>query len=92
NYLDLDQPQGLSARGNLLAYHDAGMSAVEVLRAATLNDAKLLGYEGRLGVIKPGAFADLIAVDGDPVGGAFEALTRVRFVMKAGTVYAGQPR
>ncbi|MEZ4585534.1 MAG: amidohydrolase family protein [Gemmatimonadales bacterium] len=92
NYLDLDQPQGQSARGNLLAYHAAGMSAVDVLRAATLNDAKLLGYEGRLGVIKAGAFADLIAVDGDPVGGDFEALTRVRFVMKAGTVYAGQPR
>jgi imidazolonepropionase-like amidohydrolase len=65
------------------------MSAVQVLQAATINDAKLLGMEGRLGVLKAGAHADIIAIDGDPVAD-FGAIERVRFVMKAGTVYVGR--
>jgi imidazolonepropionase-like amidohydrolase len=88
NYLDLDMPQGQAAKHNLFSYRAAGMAAAEVLRAATLNNGKLLGLEGRLGVLKAGAFADLIAVDGDPVGGGFDALDRVTFVMRSGTVYA----
>jgi len=87
NYLDLGLPQGQAAKHNLFAYVTAGMTPVQALQAATVNDAKLLGYEGKLGVIKPGAFADMIAVDGDPVGGSFDALDRVVFVMKDGTEY-----
>ncbi len=89
NYLDLKWPQGTAARRNLFAYRGAGMTAVQVLQAATLNDAKLLGMEGKLGVIKAGALADLIAVDGDPERD-FAAIERVRFVMKGGTVYVGR--
>ncbi|MEO8448801.1 MAG: amidohydrolase family protein [Gemmatimonadota bacterium] len=89
NYLDLKTLQGPAAKRNLFAYRSAGMSAVQVLQAATINDARLLGMEGQIGVLKAGAFADLIAVEGDPEKD-FDALERVRFVMKGGTVYVGR--
>jgi imidazolonepropionase-like amidohydrolase len=86
NYLDMGVPQGEAAKRVLFAYHEAGMSPVQVLQAATRNDARLLGLEGQLGVVKAGAWADIIAVEGDPVTD-FGAIERVRFVMKGGTVY-----
>jgi len=89
NYLDLRGPQGRAAKGVLLAYRAAGMTAVQVLQAATVNDARLLGMEGRLGVVKAGAMADLIAVEGNPEED-FAAINQVRFVMKSGTVYLGR--
>jgi imidazolonepropionase-like amidohydrolase len=89
NYIDMGWPQGYSARRVLFSYVEAGLTPVQVLQAATINDARLLGQEGRLGVIKRGAFADIIAVDGDPAAD-FSAIERVRFVMKAGTVYVGR--
>lgn len=90
NYLDLKGPQGPAAKQVLQAYRGAGMTAAQVLQAATINDARLLGMEGRLGVIKAGAMADLIAVDGDPEQD-FTAINRVKFVMKSGTIYRGRP-
>jgi imidazolonepropionase-like amidohydrolase len=89
NYLGLQWPQGYAARRLLFAYRTSGMSAVQVLQAATINDARLLGYENRLGVIKPGAFADLIAIEGDPEQD-WGAIERIKFVMKEGTVYVGR--
>ena len=85
NYIDFHMPQGEAAKRVLFAYGGAGMTPVQVLQAATINAARLLGREGRTGVIKPRAFADLIAVDGDP-GADIHALERVRFVMMGGTV------
>lgn len=89
NYLDFKQSQGVSARRVLFAYREAGMTPSQILQAATLNNGRLLGMEGRLGVLKPGAWADIIAVEGDPERD-FTAIERVRFVMKAGTVYLGR--
>ncbi|MNV63687.1 N-ethylammeline chlorohydrolase [compost metagenome] len=43
------------------------LPAADVIRSATLDAAKALGYEGRLGTIAAGAFADLIVVDGNPL-------------------------
>jgi imidazolonepropionase-like amidohydrolase len=86
NYIDLGMPQGEAAKHNLFAYAEAGMPATAVLQAATLNASRLLGLEHFIGVIAPRAFADIIAVDGDP-GSDIHALERVRFVMKQGTVY-----
>jgi imidazolonepropionase-like amidohydrolase len=88
NYLDFRMPQGEAAKHVLFAYAAAGMAPAQVLQAATVNAARLLGREGRIGVIKPRAFADLIAVEGDP-GADIRALEQIRFVMKGGTVYAG---
>ena len=64
---------------------DAGMPALDVIRAITSNAAEMLGWQDRIGAIEPGKFADLIAVSGDPVADITE-LERVRFVMKGGQV------
>lgn len=78
-------PHGTQA-GELVLMHQNGMAALDVLRADLLNGAKLLGWSGEIGELKPGLFADVIAVDGDPLAD-IAATTRVRFVMKGGVVH-----
>lgn len=63
----------------------AGLSARQVLDAATLHAAALAGRAGELGVIAPGALADLVAVEGDPTE-SIDALRAVRLVMLGGRV------
>ncbi|WP_460676060.1 metal-dependent hydrolase family protein [Hymenobacter coalescens] len=65
---------------------EAGMPALEALRAATLNAAELLGQTENLGALEPGKLADVVAVDGDPLQD-IGTLQRVRFVMKQGVVH-----
>ena len=77
---------GSAAKRNLFAYVEAGLTPAQVLQAATRTDARLLGLENELGVIKPNAFADIIAVNGNPLDD-FSAIERVVWVMKDGTVY-----
>ncbi len=89
NYVDLGWPQGVASRHVLYAYTEAGLTPVQALQAATIHDAQLLGQEGHLGVIKPGAMADIIAVEGHP-DQDIHALDHVGFVMKGGTVYVGR--
>jgi imidazolonepropionase-like amidohydrolase len=67
---------------------DEGLSPLEILRALTRDAAELLGWPERVGTVEAGAFADLVAVDGDPLRDASE-LRRVRFVMKGGEVVKG---
>jgi len=64
---------------------EAGMPALDVIRAVTSNAAEMLGWQDRIGAIEPGKFADLVAVSGDPLADITE-LERVRFVMKDGQV------
>ena len=85
NYIDMQMPQGEAAKRVLFAYRESGMEPVQILQSASINAARLIGDQ-RLGVIKPGAFADIIAVDGDPAQD-FTAIERVKFVMKNGKVY-----
>jgi imidazolonepropionase-like amidohydrolase len=63
-----------------------GMNPVAVLQADLVNGARLLGWEGQIGALKPGYFADVIAVPGDPTKD-ISVLKRVSFVMKGGVVY-----
>ncbi len=63
-----------------------GMSAGDALRAATSGNAEILELSDRLGSVRPGLLADLIAVEGDP-SQDISALRRVRFVMKGGVVH-----
>lgn len=64
----------------------AGMTPAEALQAATVVNARALGLEGKVGEIWQGAFADLVAVKGDPTSDV-EAVRDVVFVMKDGAVY-----
>jgi imidazolonepropionase-like amidohydrolase len=63
-----------------------GMTPVDALRSATSIDAKVLHMQEQIGRVKPGLFADLIAVDGDPTRD-ISSTRRVHFVMKNGVVF-----
>lgn len=67
------------------ALKELGMPPADVIRAATVNAAELLGWQDRIGTLEPGKFADIIAVSGDPLADVTE-LERVQFVMKGGEV------
>ncbi|MGB9408961.1 MAG: amidohydrolase family protein [Terracidiphilus sp.] len=62
-----------------------GMKPLAVLQADMINGAKLLGWEGQIGQLKPGYFADIVAVPGNPLED-ITAVERVSFVMKGGVV------
>jgi imidazolonepropionase-like amidohydrolase len=78
-------PHGTQAREfELLVKY--GMTPLAALQAGLLNGAQILGWQDRIGVLKPGFFADVIAVPGDPLSD-IGVLNKVSFVMKAGVVY-----
>jgi len=60
----------------------AGMTPEQALRTATVNAAELLGQEKSLGALRPGYFADIVAVEGDPLADIQVAIDKVRWVMK----------
>jgi imidazolonepropionase-like amidohydrolase len=78
-------PHGTQAREFVLM-NKFGMPAADVLRSDLINGARLLMWADSIGQLKPGFFADIIAIDGDPLSD-ISAVTRVRFVMKNGTIY-----
>ena len=78
-------PHGTQAREFILMVK-YGMSPLAAIQAGTLNGAKLLGWQDRIGTLKPGYQADIVAVPGDPLED-ISALERVSFVMKAGVIY-----
>ena len=63
-----------------------GMTPMQAIQAATSNAADLLGHSSEIGSIKPGKYADLVAVSGDPLAD-IGVLENVEFVMKEGKVY-----
>lgn len=65
---------------------EAGMPPVEAILAATRNAADLLGQSENIGSVQAGRFADLVAVQGDPIRD-IKLMTNVAFVMKGGVVY-----
>jgi imidazolonepropionase-like amidohydrolase len=68
---------------------EAGMPAMEALRCATVHAADLLGQSASLGSLAPGKFADIIALQGDPLAD-IKVMEKVVFVMKEGKVFKQQ--
>src|ERR1700691_294401 len=87
-------PHGLNAH-EFAVMVKLGLTPLQAIQAATINDADLLGWSDKVGTIAPGKWADIVAVDGDPLGDV-TTLERVKFVMKGGEVvknlYAKQVR
>jgi len=88
--------RGQAALDMFRAFAEAGLKPLDILRAATLNAADLLGIQDRTGTLEAGKAADLIAVPGDPLTD-IRQLEKVELVMKGGTVVrddheAGGPR
>ncbi len=82
-------PHGTQAR-ELVLMVKFGMPAAEVLKSDLLNGAKLLGWEGQIGELKPGYFADVVAVPGNPLED-IGVTEHILFVMKNGTIYRDLP-
>ncbi|HXW90459.1 MAG TPA: amidohydrolase family protein [Terriglobales bacterium] len=78
-------PHGTQAR-ELALMVEAGMTPLAALQADLLNGAQLLGWQDKIGALKPGYFADVIAVPGDPLKD-ISVVENVKFVMKGGVIY-----
>jgi imidazolonepropionase-like amidohydrolase len=77
-------PHGLNAH-EFAVMVKLGLTPLQAIQAATVNAADLLGWSGKVGTLEPGAWADIVAVDGDPLKDV-TTLERVKFVMKGGEV------
>ena len=71
--------RGQTSVGRFPTLHEAGMPSLDVIRAITTNTAEMLGWQDRIGAVKRGKFADLVA--------DITQLERVRFVIKDGKVF-----
>jgi imidazolonepropionase-like amidohydrolase len=81
-----DETRGTWTMSQIDSMVEAGLPAKAILQAMTFNAAKLLGVENQRGAIKPGQFADIIAVPENPLDN-ISALKKVNFVMKNGKVF-----
>ncbi|WP_263382653.1 amidohydrolase family protein [Granulicella arctica] len=79
-------PHGLNAHEIDVYVNQYGMTPLQGIQTGTINAADLMGWTDRAGTIEVGKWADLIAVDGDPLKDV-KVLQHVSFVMKAGVVY-----
>jgi len=77
-------PHGLNAH-EFAVYVRLGMTPLQAIQTATVNASDLLGWSSKVGTLESGKFADLIAVDGDPLKDV-TTLEKVKFVMKGGEV------
>jgi imidazolonepropionase-like amidohydrolase len=77
-------PHGLNAH-EFAVMVKLGLTPLQAIQAATVNAADLLGWSGKVGSLEPGAWADIVGVDGDP-GKDVTTLEHVKFVMKGGEV------
>ena len=70
---------------------ELGMSPADAIKSATSRAAEMLDRAGEIGVVAPGAFADIVAVNGDPLPD-IKVLQNVRFVMKDGSVFKNETK
>jgi imidazolonepropionase-like amidohydrolase len=73
-------------------YTEIGMTPAQALATATTNGAALLGMEKKLGAVAPGYFADIVAVEGDPMADIHVVIDHVKWVMKGGQVVVDKTR
>jgi imidazolonepropionase-like amidohydrolase len=81
-------PHGLNAH-EFATMVKMGLTPLKAIQAATVNAADLIGWSDRVGTLEPGKFADIVAVEGDPLADV-NVLENVRFVMKGGQAVKGQ--
>lgn len=79
-------PHGMNAREFFLMVDWGGMTNMQAIQAGTINGAKLLGWDKNLGSLTVGKWADIVAINGDPLKD-IHAMEKVVFVMKNGVVY-----
>jgi len=84
-------PHGLNAHELDVYVNKYGMKPLAAIQTATLNAADLMGWTDRVGSLDAGKWADLIAIDGDPLADV-KILQHVPFVMKAGVVYKNEAK
>ena len=82
-------PHGLNAHELDVYVNQFGMAPLAALQTGTLNAADLMGWSDKVGSLEPGHWADIIAVNGDPLKDV-RILQHVDFVMKAGVVYKNE--
>jgi imidazolonepropionase-like amidohydrolase len=79
-------PHGRNAQEFELLVRYGGLTTMQAILTATLNAAQLLGREEDVGTVRPGRWADLVAVEGDPLADITLLRTAVRYVLKGGEV------
>jgi imidazolonepropionase-like amidohydrolase len=84
-------PHGLNAHELDVYVNQFGMSPLAALQTGTINAADLMGWTDHVGTIDPGKWADMIAIDGDPLKDV-RILQHVNFVMKSGVVYKDETK
>jgi imidazolonepropionase-like amidohydrolase len=82
-------PHGLNAHELDVYVNQYGMTALAAIQSATLNAVDLMGWSAKTGALDPGKWADIIAVQGDPLADV-KTLQHVAFVMKAGIIYKNE--
>ena len=89
DYIDLKMPFAAWSKHTLIGYHEEGVSISKILQFATINAAKQLNMSNKIGALKMGFLADIIAVD-DNVDKDIRAILNIHFVMKDGVVYVNK--
>ncbi len=84
-------PHGLNAHEVDVYVNQFGMSPLQGIQTGTINAADLMGWTDKVGTIEPGKWADIIAIDGDPLKDV-KILQHVPFVMKSGIVYKNETK
>jgi imidazolonepropionase-like amidohydrolase len=84
-------PHGLNAHELDVYVNQLGMAPLTALQTATINAADLMGWSAKTGTLEPGKWADIIAVERNPIDDV-RVLQDVKFVMKAGTIYKNETK
>jgi imidazolonepropionase-like amidohydrolase len=84
-------PHGLNAHELDVYVNQLGMAPLAALQTATINAAYLMGWSAKTGTLEPGKWADIIAVEKNPLDDV-RTLQNVKFVMKAGVVYKNEAK